>query len=81
MLDSILPMARRFVTVRPESERALGSADLKNEIETRLHIPAVDGGSVKEGITKALEQAEQDDIIVIFGSLYQVGEVHEAFEA
>ena len=35
----------------------------------------------KEGIVKALEQAEQDDIIVIFGSLYQVGEVHEAFEA
>ena len=81
MLDSILPMARRFVAVRPESERALASADLKHEIETRLHIPAVDGGSVKEGIVKALEQAEQDDIIVIFGSLYQVGEVHEAFEA
>lgn len=80
MLNSILPMARRFVTVKPESERALPSADLKNEIETRLHIPAVDGGSVKEGIDKAMAQADRDDIIVIFGSLYQVGEVHEAFE-
>ena len=80
MLNSILPMARRFVTVRPESERALPSADLKHEIETRLHIPAVDGGTVKEGIDKALAQADKDDIIVIFGSLYQVGEVHKAFE-
>jgi len=80
MLNSILPMARRFVAVKPESERALPSADLKNEIETRLHIPAIDGGSVKEGIAKALAQADKDDIIVIFGSLYQVGEVHEAFE-
>ena len=81
MLNSILPMARRFVAVRPESERALSAADLKNEIETRLHIPAVDGGTVKEGIAKALEQADEGDVIVIFGSLYQVGEVHEAFEA
>ena len=80
MLNSILPMARRFVAVRPESERALASADLKHEIETRLHIPAVDGGTVKEGIAKALEQADEGDVIVIFGSLYQVGEVHEAFE-
>jgi len=73
-------MARRFVAVKPESERALPSADLKREIETRLHIPAIDGGTVKEGIDKALAQADKDDIIVIFGSLYQVGEVHEAFE-
>ena len=80
MLNSILPMARRFVAVKPESERALPSADLKREIETRLHIPAIDGGTVKEGIDKALAQADKDDIIVIFGSLYQVGEVHEAFE-
>ena len=80
MLNSILPMARRFVTVTPESERALPSADLKREIETRLHIPAVDGGDIKQGIATALAQAEKDDVIVIFGSLYQVGEVHEAFE-
>ena len=80
MLDEILPMAKNFVAVRPESDRALASADLKNEIETRLHIPAIDGGSVKEGIKAALAQADKDDVIVIFGSLYQVGEVHEAFE-
>ncbi|MBQ8801764.1 MAG: bifunctional folylpolyglutamate synthase/dihydrofolate synthase [Clostridium sp.] len=80
MLDEILPMAKNFVAVRPESERALASAELKREIETRLHIPAIDGGSVKEGVKAALAQAGKDDVIVIFGSLYQVGEVHEAFE-
>ena len=80
MLDEILPMAKNFVAVRPESERALASADLKHEIETRLHIPAIDGGSVKDGVKAALAQADKDDVIVIFGSLYQVGEVHEAFE-
>lgn len=80
MLDEILPMAKNFVAVRPESERALASADLKHEIETRLHVPAIDGGSVKQGVKAALAQAGKDDVIVIFGSLYQVGEVHEAFE-
>ena len=80
MLDEILPMAKNFVTVRPESDRALASADLKHEIETRLHIPTIDGGSVKDGVKAALAQADKDDVIVIFGSLYQVGEVHEAFE-
>ena len=80
MLDEILPMAKNFVAVRPESDRALASADLKHEIETRLRIPAIDGGSVKDGVKAALAQADKDDVIVIFGSLYQVGEVHEAFE-
>lgn len=80
MLDEILPMAKQFVAVTPESERALPSAQLKMEIETRLHVPAIDGGTVKEGISAALQQAGKDDVIVIFGSLYQVGEVRECFE-
>lgn len=80
MLNSILPMAKGFVTLTPDSERALSAEDLKKEIETRLHLPAVVGGTVAQGIAKAVEQADKDDAIVIFGSLYQVGEVRACFE-
>ena len=80
MLDEILPVAKQFITVTPESERALSAQELAKTIQTQLHIPAQSGGSVKQGIALALEQAEENDVIVIFGSLYQVGEVHEYFE-
>ena len=80
MLDEIVPVAKQFITVTPESERALSAQELAKTIQTQLHVPAQSGGGVKQGISLALEQAEEDDVIVIFGSLYQVGEVHEYFE-
>ena len=79
MLHAILPMAKRFVAITPDSERALPSVQLRQEIEERLHIPALDGGNVKQGIALALEQVQPDEAIVIFGSLYQVGEVRDCF--
>lgn len=80
MLDEILPAAKQFITVTPESERALPAQELAQAIQNQLHISAQSGGSVKQGIALALQQASPEDVIVIFGSLYQVGEVHEFFE-
>lgn len=80
MLDEILPAAKQFITVTPESERALPAQELAQAIQNQLHVPAQAGGTVKQGIALALEQAQAEDVIVIFGSLYQVGEVHEFFE-
>lgn len=67
-------LAKLYLTTRPDSERALSSIDLKNEIIARGG-KAIAMGIAKEALKKALEIAETDDTIVCFGSLYQVGEV------
>ena len=79
MLSSVGPYAKQFVTVTPESERALSSQALEQQIESQLGVPAHSAGGVKEGIAMALAEASAEDAICIFGSLYQVGEVHEFF--
>ena len=79
MLNSVAPYAKKFVTVTPESHRALDADDLRADIERRLGLPARSAGSVREGVALALKEAAQEDVICIFGSLYQVGEVREFF--
>ena len=79
MLDMVAPYAKKFVTVTPESHRALSSDDLRADIENRLGLPARSAGGVREGVALALAEAVPEDVICIFGSLYQVGEVREFF--
>ena len=79
MLNSVAPYAKKFVTVTPESHRALDADDLRADIERRLGLPARSAGSVREGMALALKEAAPEDVICIFGSLYQVGEVREFF--
>lgn len=79
MIRMAAPFATDFVAVAPESERALGSAALRTEIETLTGLPAQDGGGVKQGLALAMAGKGADDIICAFGSLYQVGEIRSYF--
>lgn len=73
MLRMVVPMAERFITVRPDCERALSSAQLANHIQKEFFVPAQDGGSVPRGIAHAMSLCNKEDVICIFGSLYQAG--------
>ena len=79
MLCMVTPLARRFITVTPESERALSSAQLADQIQRQFHIPAQDGGSISSGLSLALTLCSPEDVICVFGSLYQAGIVREFF--
>lgn len=79
MLRMVTPLARRFITVTPESERALSSAQLADQIQRQFHIPAQDGGSISSGLSLALTLCSPEDVICVFGSLYQAGIVREFF--
>ena len=79
MLDIIAPLAKRFIAVTPNSHRSLASDRLQKEIRSRLHLPAQDAKSVQDGVALALEGCSTDDAVCIFGSLYQIGEVHTFF--
>ena len=79
MAGMVAPYAKQFITVAPEYHRALDAESLREIIEHKLHVTARCGGSVQQGLELALTESGPEDTIVVFGSLYQVGEVRAWF--
>ncbi len=76
MLDAVAPYGAEFVTVTPESPRALPSAELAEAVRTRLGVPVRDAGSVESGLDLVLGEGKP---VCAFGSLYQTGTIRERF--
>lgn len=74
MLGEILPLAKEFYTITPDSERALSAADLAAWLESRGGR-AVPCGTTREGVDRALAAAGPEDAVCACGSLYMIGEV------
>jgi dihydrofolate synthase/folylpolyglutamate synthase len=67
------PVARSLHAVRAENVRSLPA----DEIAARANaagIPASVAGSVRDGVTAALAQAEPNEVVMICGSFYVAGE-------
>ena len=79
MLDLMAPLARSFVTVTPDSSRALDAAALAADIRSRFGLTVRDAGTVEDGVALALSDAGPEDAVCVFGSLYQVGTVRAMF--
>lgn len=73
MMDQIAPRAGAFVAVQPESGRALGREKLK-EFLTRYGKPVEVGDTIAAGVQKALALAGEEGVVVVFGSLYMIGQ-------
>ncbi len=73
ILDRLVPLADRVVVTRPNYSRALDTAALAAEISA-LHRDVASAGSVAEAIDLARREARGDDLIIITGSLYTVGD-------
>ena len=72
MIKQMLPIAKEFVTVTPESSRALQAKELAAFI-SREGVKATSISSVEEMFSRlALE-----DKNIAFGSLYFIGEIEE----
>lgn len=74
MLGEILPLAKEFYTITPDSERALSAPDLSAWLESRGGR-AAPCGSIREGVDRALAAAGPEDVVCACGSLYMIGEV------
>jgi dihydrofolate synthase/folylpolyglutamate synthase len=70
MLKQLGWIADVIITVQPDTPRAAGSATLCKAAR-RMGIPAVDGGSVSEGLRRALRRKGR---VLVIGSHYVVGE-------
>lgn len=78
-LYKIAPFAQQFITVTPDNSRALPSGMLKEFIVENLNVTVKDAGTVEEGVRMVLREQKEDEVVYIFGSLYQISEVKRAF--
>jgi dihydrofolate synthase/folylpolyglutamate synthase len=74
MIEKLTEISTDFIAVRANSPRALSAEELKVVIKAKGKN-AEAAGSIQEGVKKALELTEKDEVLVFCGSLYMIGEV------
>jgi len=79
MIDALLPLAIDFVTVTPESNRALQSKDLAECIE-RKGIQARYVDDLESVIRPLLSTSRGSEKTIAFGSLYFIGAIEAMLE-
>ena len=78
MMREIAPLAERFLTITPESPRALPAKALKEHL-TRYGKPVQSFERLDDAIAEGLRQCGEDSVLCAFGSLYYIGRVREYF--
>ncbi|HYA87362.1 MAG TPA: folylpolyglutamate synthase/dihydrofolate synthase family protein [Nitrospirota bacterium] len=78
ILAELLPLADHIVVTRPQYSRALDIGVLTREIRN-LHASVDTAETVGEAIQRARERASADDLILVTGSLYVVGDARAIF--
>lgn len=73
MMGEILPLAKEFYTITPDSDRAMPAAELAAWLESR-GAKATPCGTTREGVDRALAAAGPGDVVCACGSLYMIGE-------
>lgn len=74
-----LPLAERFITVTPPVPRALDAEDLAAVLREMGPVPVKACPAIEDALEFALGESTPDDVICIFGSLYQIGNVRAFF--
>lgn len=74
MMGEILPLAKEFYTITPDSPRAMSAGELADYLE-KQGVRAVPCGTMQEGLERAQAAAGRSDAVCVTGSLYMIGEV------
>jgi dihydrofolate synthase/folylpolyglutamate synthase len=78
--NEIVPLADRVVVTKPQYSRALDVSFLAGEIR-KLHTRVTAAETVAESIALARDGASPDDLILVTGSLYVVGDARALLAA
>ncbi|MBR6812866.1 MAG: bifunctional folylpolyglutamate synthase/dihydrofolate synthase, partial [Oscillospiraceae bacterium] len=78
-IEEVSPLAESFATISPPSARALSSNALADVIKELTGINAEAYDSPAAALDAQLKLLGKDDILCIFGSLYQIGEIRDYF--
>ena len=79
MLDILDPLAGEYICITPASARALPAEELGKYLEKfGKKITVCD--SIKDGVSAALDRADEGSMVCAVGSLYSVGDIRACFE-
>ena len=78
MVREVSPLAKTFLTITVDNERALSGEELASIIREE-GAKAHSCTTVKDAVLKALSVMEANDILCAFGSLYYINEVRRYF--
>ena len=73
MVGQLLPLAKAFITITPDSQRALQAQALADYLRGE-GAEAHSCETVEQGMEKALSMAGPEDVVCVCGSLYMIGE-------
>ncbi|WP_143314586.1 folylpolyglutamate synthase/dihydrofolate synthase family protein [Clostridium sp. HBUAS56017] len=76
MVKVIAPMARKVYALTPHSDRAELAVDLK-KVAMKYNSNCVAMEGYNEALTLALQEADKDDLILVSGSLYMIGDMRK----
>ena len=73
MVGQLLPLAKAFITITPDSQRALQAQALADYLRGE-GVESLSCETVRQGMEKALSMAGPEDVVCVCGSLYMIGE-------
>lgn len=78
ILEAVLPVAHGFITVTPDSDRALSGENLAIFISPYCNNVIV-SDTIEVAIRESLAKRRNDDVVCAFGSLYYIGGIRRYF--
>ena len=79
VIELSLPQAKQYFTVSPPNERALDPFELALNIQKYSGSPVAAFHNIPNALNCVMKQSSPEDIICIYGSLYQAGEIRKYF--
>ncbi len=79
MIEIMFRPEERVFTVTPQNPRALDAGTLTKQL-SRKNIRASYCENAKDAVLYALQEAQDEDVILAFGSLYYLREIREAYK-
>ena len=76
MVDELLTLSTNFVTVKPDSPRALSPEDLKLIFEQHYkdsELTVDTAPTIKDAVEMGIKKTKKDEVLVFCGSLYMIG--------
>ena len=77
MYKNVAPYVSKFITVTPDSPRAMSAQDLKTYL-SQFGKPITPCDTVRAGVDLAIREAGTEGVVLAYGSLYMVGEIRSA---
>ena len=77
MYKPVMPFIEQFVCVTPPNPRRLPAPELAQHLQN-AGATATACETVADGVRKAIQLADQDGVVLCFGSLYTIGDIRNA---